>query len=455
MHQVSILVFFICLSFFRYAFSKDPFVLGQVIRRAVSPQPEPWQPLSLSREIAVSVSIASSSSSSSSGGSSYTTDTVSFSDGDDIHATASDYCMQLLQEVSADVSQQDGLCKTHIVDLITDKLLRNRDIFSAAVPTTTTTDHHHHSEGFLIAPTELFKLLSSSKRVYNTATPFPHIALDGLFNLQLLNQCAGEFPRGSRRHPAAGWGQRLQYPDQFRKRYLNLEALMGPACRSVVSFLKSSVFVSFLEHLTGIRGLLTDPHNDGGGLHQTIAGGMLGVHTDFNYLKKLGLWRRVNVFLYLNAEPGWYHEEKGDTGTCSSSDSGSSSSSSSGSSSSSSSSSISSSDSSSIANSSSSSSSSTCGGGGRYTGGDLELWDSGAHRIVQSFAPIMNRLVIFTNSNVSLHGHPLSLEVPADSDISRKSIAMYFYSSRSGYDADPAHVTTRFRETGGYYRGRT
>ena len=364
--------------------------MGQVTRRAVSPQPEPWQPLSLSREIAVSVSIGSSAGSQSS-----FADSISFSDGDDIHSTAGDYCMRLMEEFSADVSQQDGLCKAHIVDIITDKLLRNREIFSSAT-TTSPSMRRSESEGFLIPPTELFKLLSSSKHVYKTARPFPHIALDGLFDVGLLSECAAEFPASTRPLPAAGWGQRLQYPEQFRKRYLNLEALMGPACRSVISFLKSSVFVSFLEHLTGIQGLLTDPHNDGGGLHQTIAGGMLGVHTDFNYLKKIGLWRRVNLFLYLNAEPGWDRDTTATTTT-------------------------------------------------RFTGGDLELWDAGAHSLVQSYAPMMNRLVIFTNSNVSLHGHPHALEVLED--MSRKSIALYFYSSRSGYDVDPAHFTTKFRET--------
>jgi len=34
---------------------------------------------------------------------------------------------------------------------------------------------------------------------------------------------------------------------QHNKRYLNSELLMGPACRAIFGFSKSSVFIAFLE----------------------------------------------------------------------------------------------------------------------------------------------------------------------------------------------------------------
>jgi len=96
--------------------------------------------------------------------------------------------------------------------------------------------------------------------------------------------------------------------------------------------------IPFSQELTGIDGLLADPHHDGGGLHQvpttqaepyfsvahtpvsftssfttslslnlhqTLSGGQLRLHTDFNFNMRNRLWRRVNVFLYLNEEDGW------------------------------------------------------------------------------------------------------------------------------------------------------
>jgi hypothetical protein len=41
----------------------------------------------------------------------------------------------------------------------------------------------------------------------------------------------------------------------------------------------------------------------------------------------------------------------------------------------------------------------------------------------------MNRIVIFTTSNVSFHGHPDPLQTPHD--VTRKSIALYYYTALS------------------------
>ena len=46
--------------------------------------------------------------------------------------------------------------------------------------------------------------------------------------------------------------------------------------------MKSSTFVSFLEKLTGIQDIIPDPHYRGSGVHQTLPGGNLDIHADFN-----------------------------------------------------------------------------------------------------------------------------------------------------------------------------
>ena len=75
---------------------------------------------------------------------------------------------------------------------------------------------------------------------------------------------------------------------------------MGPYTRMLFAFMKSSSFILFLEELTGIKGILPDPHYRGSGLHITAPGGYLEVHANFNWYKTYKLDRRVNAFVYLN-----------------------------------------------------------------------------------------------------------------------------------------------------------
>ena len=78
------------------------------------------------------------------------------------------------------------------------------------------------------------------------------------------------------------------------------EAQLGPATRHMLQQFNSSTFCRFLEGLTGIEGIVPDPHLWGGGLHQIERGGYLKIHTDFNWYEKLRLDRRLNVLLFLN-----------------------------------------------------------------------------------------------------------------------------------------------------------
>jgi Rps23 Pro-64 3,4-dihydroxylase Tpa1-like proline 4-hydroxylase len=121
-------------------------------------------------------------------------------------------------------------------------------------------------------------------------------------------------------------------------------------------------FINFLEELTGIPKLLPDPHFNGGGLHQILNGGKLAIHTDFNQLASLDLYRRLNVLLYLNEN--WKDEYNG----------------------------------------------------------NLELWDQTCSSCVKSVAPTFNKLVVFETNKRSFHGHPKPLNTPGS--VTRKSIAL-------------------------------
>ena len=138
--------------------------------------------------------------------------------------------------------------------------------------------------------------------------------------------------------------------------------------------LNSGPFLAFLERLTGINGLIADPHLRGGGVHIIRRGGKLGIHADFNHHKRLKVFRRLNLLLYLNREwdEAW--------------------------------------------------------------GGHLELWNRDKTRCCRRIAPVFNRTVIFDTSNFSYHGHPEPLECPQDE--SRKSLALYYYTVDCPHEID-------------------
>jgi len=142
---------------------------------------------------------------------------------------------------------------------------------------------------------------------------------------------------------------------------------MGNATMLLLHQLNSSTFLNFLESLTGIQGIIPDPHFNGGGLHQIERGGYLKIHVDFNRHKRLKLDRRLNLLLYLNRD--WQEEY----------------------------------------------------------GGHLELWDRDMNRCHQRILPIFNRCVIFNTNDFSYHGHPDPITCPEG--MTRKSLALYYYSN--------------------------
>jgi Rps23 Pro-64 3,4-dihydroxylase Tpa1-like proline 4-hydroxylase len=210
---------------------------------------------------------------------------------------------------------------------------------------------------------------------YAKAKPFPHFVIDNFLPESLLDDVLTEFPNPKQ----IDW-QTFKTPAE-RKLASNHEQQMGDATRLLLYSLNSSTFITFLESLTGIDGLLPDPHFEGGGLHQIEKGGFLKMHVDFNQHKKLRLDRRLNFLLYLNKD--WKEEY----------------------------------------------------------GGHLELWDQNMTQCEEKILPVFNRCVVFSTTDFSYHGHPEPLTCPEDR--TRKSLALYYYSN--GRPADEtlgaAHTT--------------
>ena len=203
-------------------------------------------------------------------------------------------------------------------------------------------------------------LAESRREAYASASPYPHAVMDGFLPEEVLDAVLAEFPA-----PAEVDWLAFDSPLE-RKLATNNDSAMGPATRHLLAELNSSAFIDFLERLTGIEGLVPDPHLEGGGLHQIERGGHLKVHADFNRHPRHGLERRLNVLVYLNRD--WKDEY----------------------------------------------------------GGAFELWNADMTACQAKVMPYFNRCVVFSTTSTSYHGHPEPLACPEGE--TRKSIALYYYS---------------------------
>ncbi|AFY77847.1 hypothetical protein Ple7327_2561 [Pleurocapsa sp. PCC 7327] len=227
---------------------------------------------------------------------------------------------------------------------------------------------------FCLNPDYLDDLVTKYREVYAQAQPFPHVIIDRFLPETVLNGILNEFPKPG----AINW---KKFENVAEKKLASTSELqMGEITRLLMYQLNSSIFVSFLEKLTGIEGLIPDPHFVGGGLHQIEKGGYLKIHADFNRHDRLLLDRRLNLLLYLNKD--WQEEY----------------------------------------------------------GGHLELWDPEMIRCQKKILPVFNRCVIFNTTDFSYHGHPEPLNCPEGR--TRKSLALYYYSNgRPAKEVSGQHST--------------
>ncbi|MGH8775568.1 MAG: 2OG-Fe(II) oxygenase [Jiangellaceae bacterium] len=211
---------------------------------------------------------------------------------------------------------------------------------------------------------------------YATATPFPHVVIDGLFDTERLRAVAAELPRDS-----ASW--KVYDTATERKRVLDRMEDFGRSARQLADELNSSEFVRFLERLTGIKGLIPDPHLNSAGYFDVPRGGFLDIHVDYTRNRKLALVRRINVLVYLNEdwEPEW--------------------------------------------------------------GGQLELWPDLESGPVKQIVPLLNRTVVFSTPDAP-HGHPKPISAPGDR--SRLCFSAYYFTSPVRSDPSRAHHGVKFGE---------
>jgi Rps23 Pro-64 3,4-dihydroxylase Tpa1-like proline 4-hydroxylase len=212
------------------------------------------------------------------------------------------------------------------------------------------------------------------------AEPFPHVLIENFVGASFLDRLAGEFPAFDRQKAISELGT-----VGGKSVHQNLPEL-GEAYRELDGILRSKEFLDLVGEITSIPDLQYDPVYIGGGTHENCHGQDLDPHVDFNYHPTTQLHRRLNLILFLN--PEWREE----------------------------------------------------------WGGSLQVhsdpWEAAGPDRSKSYLPLLNHCVLFETSEVSWHGFP-RIDLPEEKrHLSRRSIAVYFYTKeRPKEETAPDHST--------------
>lgn len=137
---------------------------------------------------------------------------------------------------------------------------------------------------------------ASQRAAFTAATPFPHV---------VWSEVVADEREISDAFPGIEWAGWKRYDDDYQRGKVicsDIEAMPDPLA-AVLHQLNAPSTLEMLEELTGIGPLLPDPYLEGGGLHGSGPGGILTAHTDFHIYARLGLYRRLNLIVYLS--DGW------------------------------------------------------------------------------------------------------------------------------------------------------
>ncbi len=213
---------------------------------------------------------------------------------------------------------------------------------------------------------------------FGAAEPFRHVVIDDFLERDVAQGLLDAFPSYEKGNSASDDGRAGGKSTVERIRDL------GPAYAELDATIQTRDFLDFVGTVTGIERLLYDPFYLGGGTHENRQGQMLQAHIDFNYHPSERWHRRLNLIVYLN--PHWE----------------------------------------------------------KAWGGNLELYRD-PYADAQPLArvvPLFNRCVLFETTEHSWHGFDRIELPPMHAGLSRKSIAIYFYSKdRPSAETAGKHTT--------------
>jgi Rps23 Pro-64 3,4-dihydroxylase Tpa1-like proline 4-hydroxylase len=205
------------------------------------------------------------------------------------------------------------------------------------------------------------------------ANPFNYIVIDDFLDPLLVKEIELEL----RTLPSDDWNDKStnfkhinQEPDspvQSKKIALNIREQIPKKTNDVIDLFSSQKLIKFIEDITGINELESDPFLLGGGIHKTTTNGHLSIHSDFNIHPQTSKHRRINALLYLNSN--WKPEYQG----------------------------------------------------------QLELWNKDMLSCAHKIEPLSNRLVIFRITDDALHGSPEKWL--GHENYTRLSLAFYYYTN--------------------------
>jgi 2-oxoglutarate-Fe(II)-dependent oxygenase superfamily protein len=193
--------------------------------------------------------------------------------------------------------------------------------------------------------------------------PFRHVVIDDFFAPDYAARLLAEFPAFERGNA------RNENGELGHKSTVEKIRELGSAYATLDDLVKSPALLGLVGRITGIPELLYDPWYFGGGTHENRDGQDLDAHVDFNRHPVEHWHRRLNLIVYFNHEwdDAW--------------------------------------------------------------GGSLELHSDprGPDDRVTLVTPLYNRCVIFETTETSWHGFGRIGRAPGLPPLSRKSIALYFY----------------------------
>jgi hypothetical protein len=217
------------------------------------------------------------------------------------------------------------------------------------------------------------------QRQFGDAKPFGHVAIDNFLDTGFCDRLMGEFPAFDVRRAKNEMGE------VGRKATVPEITAIGPAYREFDQLMRSDELLAWIGQVASIPQLVYDPDYVGGGTHENLDGQDLDIHVDFNFHPRRALHRRLNLIVFLNPEwkPEW--------------------------------------------------------------GGCLELhqdpWNP-ENSIVTSVVPVANRAVLFETTETSWHGFTRIRLSDEKKGISRRSLAVYFYTrARPVRQTAPSHGT--------------
>ncbi len=193
--------------------------------------------------------------------------------------------------------------------------------------------------------------------------PFRHVVIDDFFSADYANRLLAEFPDFDRGNARNEAGHLGNKSTVERIREL------GAPYRDLDDLIQSMDFLGLIGQLVGIPDLLYDPWYFGAGTHENREGQDLDPHVDFNRHPIENWHRRLNLIVYLN--PEWQDDW----------------------------------------------------GGSLEIHTDPRLEDNR----IELITPLFNRCVIFETTEKSWHGFRRITLPESKRDLSRRSIALYFY----------------------------